>query len=204
MGRSRENIDSPDETARNHLLTSALKLFNQKGYAVTTVREIVADAGVTKPVLYYYFNNKEGIYLELFEGPLREFEELLEGYSSEGGRASDRLATLCEATSELYSNNLEKAKLLNAVYYGPPQGTPFINFEAYHNKLLGAVGKLVDEGIKAGEFRELDVQDVTLAIVGVFHIAMDMMLCQAPGITIRQNTLSHVLNIIFHGILKKE
>jgi hypothetical protein len=45
---------------------------------------------------------------------------------------------------------------------------------------------------------------VTLAIVGVFHIAMDMMLCQAPGIMIRQNTLSHVLNIIFQGILIKE
>ena len=93
---------------------------------------------------------------------------------------------------------------MNAVYYGPPQGTPFINFEAYHNKLLDAIGKLVDEGIRAGEFRELDVQDVTLAIVGVFHIAMDMMLCQTPGVTIRQNTLSNVLNIIFQGTLKKE
>ena len=204
MSRLKGNVDAPDETARSLLLASALKLFNQKGYATTTVREIVADAGVTKPVLYYYFGNKEGIYLELFEGPLREFEELLEGFSSEGGRTRDKLTALCEATSDLYRNNLEKAKLLNAVYYGPPQGTPFINFEAYHNKLLDAIGKLVDQGIRAGEFRELDVQDVTLAIVGVFHIAMDMMLCQAPGITIRQNTLSHVLNIIFQGILKKE
>jgi TetR/AcrR family transcriptional regulator len=204
MSRSRKNMDSPDIPARDLLLTSALRLFNEKGYASTTVREIVTDAGVTKPVLYYYFGNKEGIYLELFEGPLREFEELLEGFSSEGGRASDRLTALCEATSHLYSNNLEKAKLLNAVYYGPPQGTPFINFEAYHNKLLDAISKLVDKGISSDEFRELNVQDVTLAIAGVFHIAMDMMLCQTPGITIRQNTLSQVLNIIFQGILKKE
>jgi len=34
------------------------------------VREIVAAAGVTKPVLYYYFRNKEGIYLELMQGSL--------------------------------------------------------------------------------------------------------------------------------------
>ena len=158
MGRSKGNIDSPDETARNHLLASALKLFNQKGYAATTVREIVADAGVTKPVLYYYFGNKEGIYLELFEGPLREFEELLEGFSSESGRASEKLTALCENTFQLYSNNLEKAKLLNAIYYGPPQGAPFINFEAYHTKLLDAIEELVEEGIRTDEFRELDVQ----------------------------------------------
>jgi AcrR family transcriptional regulator len=191
-------------TARNLLLASALKLFNQKGYASTTVREIVADAGVTKPVLYYYFGNKEGVYLELFEGPLREFEELIEGFSSEGGMAGEKLTALCEAISQLYRNNLEKAKLLNAVYYGPPQGTPYINFEAYHAQLLDAIRKLVEEGIKTGEFRELDVEDVTLAIIGTFHIAMDMMLCQSPRLTIRQNTLSRTLNIIFQGILRRE
>ena len=82
MGRPKGKIDSPDETARNLLLASALKLFNQKGYTGTTVREIVADAGVTKPVLYYYFGNKEGIYLELFEDPFRQFEELLKVFLS--------------------------------------------------------------------------------------------------------------------------
>jgi AcrR family transcriptional regulator len=204
MGRSRENIDSPDETVRNHLLSSALKLFNLKGYASTTVREIVAEAGVTKPVLYYYFGSKEGIYLELFEGPFREFEELLKGFSSESGRASEKLTALCESAFQLYRNNLEKAKLLNAIYYGPPQGAPYINFEAYHSKLIDTIGRLVEEGIRTGEFRELDVKDITLAIIGAFHIAMDMILCQTPGITIRQNALSRVLNIIFQGILKKE
>jgi AcrR family transcriptional regulator len=204
MGRSKGNIDSPDETVRSHLLASALKLFNQKGYAGTTVREIVADAGVTKPVLYYYFGNKEGIYLELFEGPFQEFEELLEGFFSESGRASEKLTTLCECAFQLYRNNLEKAKLLNAIYYGPPQGAPYINFEAYHTKLLDTIGKFVEEGIRTGEFRELDVKDITLAIIGAFHIAMDMMLCQTPGFTIGQNTLSRILSIIFQGILKKE
>jgi TetR/AcrR family transcriptional regulator len=204
MGRSKGNIDSPDETARNHLLASALKLFNRKGYAGTTVREIVADAGVTKPVLYYYFGNKEGIYLELFEGPLREFEELLEGFSSESGKASEKLTTLCENTFQLYRNNLEKAKLLNAIYYGPPQGAPFINFEAYHTRLLNVIKELVAEGIRTNEFRKLNEMDMTLAIIGALHITMDVIVCQTSGITIRQNTLSRILNIIFQGILKKD
>jgi len=33
----------------------------------TSVREIVEAAGVTKPVLYYYFQSKEGIYLAILE-----------------------------------------------------------------------------------------------------------------------------------------
>ena len=45
-------------------LSAARELFARKGYSGTSVREIVAAADVTKPVLYYYFRNKEGLYLE--------------------------------------------------------------------------------------------------------------------------------------------
>jgi TetR/AcrR family transcriptional regulator len=204
MSRLKGNIASTDETVRGHLLVSALKLFNQKGYAGTTVREIVADAGVTKPVLYYYFGNKEGIYLELLEGPLRKFEELLENFCCEGGKASEKLKALCESSFQFYCENIEKAKLMNAIYYGPPQGAPYLNFEAYHAKLFNTIGQLVEEGIRTNEFRELDVKDIILAIVGAFHIAMDIMLCQTPAITISQDVLSRILNVIFQGILKKE
>ena len=90
------------------------------------------------------------------------------------------------------------------MYYGPPQGAPFINFEAYHTRLLKVIEELVAEGISTDEFRKLDERDMTLAIIGALHIAMDMIVCQTPGILIRQNALSRVLNIIFQGILKKE
>ncbi|MCE1227092.1 MAG: TetR/AcrR family transcriptional regulator, partial [Geobacteraceae bacterium] len=54
----------PDTSAnvRQRLLDAALQLFSTKGYAATSVRELVEAAGVTKPVLYYYFKNKEGLY----------------------------------------------------------------------------------------------------------------------------------------------
>jgi hypothetical protein len=43
------------QNARERLLEAGIALFAEKGYASTSVREIVARAGVTKPVLYYYF-----------------------------------------------------------------------------------------------------------------------------------------------------
>ena len=41
--------------ARERLLETATDIFAKKGYAGTSVREIVNRAGVSKPVLYYYF-----------------------------------------------------------------------------------------------------------------------------------------------------
>ena len=37
------------------IVAAAVRLFCEKGYEATAVREIVEAAGVTKPVLYYYF-----------------------------------------------------------------------------------------------------------------------------------------------------
>jgi len=204
MGRSKGNIDSPDETARNHLLASALKLFNRKGYAGTTVREIVAEAGVTKPVLYYYFGNKEGIYIELLEGSFKKLEDLLDGFHSEEGKVSEKLVTLFDRFFQLFCENIETVRLMHSIYYGPPQGAPFYDFEAYHRKLQDAVERLVEEGIRTGEFRRLDVNDVTLAIVGVLHVAMNSSLCQTSKAAVTRYGLSRLLNVIFQGILKKK
>jgi TetR/AcrR family transcriptional regulator len=204
MGRSKGSIDSSDETARNNLLTSALKLFNCKGYAGATVREIVADAGVTKPVLYYYFGNKEGIYIELLEGSFKKLEDLLDSFHSEEGKVSEKLVTLYDKFFGLICENIETVRLMHSIYYGPPQGAPFYDFEAYHRKLQDAVERLVEEGIRAGEFRTLDVNDATLAIVGVLHVAMNSSLCQISKAAVTQDGLSRLLNVIFQGILKKE
>ena len=55
--RERKGVEAGVE-ARERLLSGATELFASKGYAATTVREIVERAGVTKPVLYYYFRSK--------------------------------------------------------------------------------------------------------------------------------------------------
>ncbi|PKL80179.1 MAG: TetR/AcrR family transcriptional regulator [Candidatus Melainabacteria bacterium HGW-Melainabacteria-1] len=46
---------------RDQILIVALKLFAAQGYASVGVQEIVNAAGVSKPTLYHYFGNKQGL-----------------------------------------------------------------------------------------------------------------------------------------------
>lgn len=50
------------ENARSRILSNALTLFCQKGYDGTGISEICELSDVTKPTLYYYFTNKDGLY----------------------------------------------------------------------------------------------------------------------------------------------
>jgi AcrR family transcriptional regulator len=46
---------------------AAARLFAQHGYAGTTVEEIVAAAGVSKPILYRHFESKRDLHVRLLE-----------------------------------------------------------------------------------------------------------------------------------------
>jgi AcrR family transcriptional regulator len=49
------------------IMEAAGRLFGERGYAATTLDEIAAAAGVTKPVLYRHFASKKALYIALLE-----------------------------------------------------------------------------------------------------------------------------------------
>lgn len=51
-----------DPEARTAILMAAAELFAAQGYAGTTIKEIAAKAKVNSALLYYYFEDKEGVY----------------------------------------------------------------------------------------------------------------------------------------------
>jgi len=192
-------VRGSDVAARERLLKSATGLFTRKGYSGTTVREIVAAAGVTKPVLYYYFRNKEGIYLELMRGGFSRFDSLLGESVAAWGTVSERLTRLCIQTFSLFVDHIDVARVMYAIYYGPPQGAPFIDFDAYHRKFQDVVRRLIREGIRRGEFEKGNVDDMMWAIIGAVNVANESLLCQ-PGEALGRKDLERVLRIIYRGI----
>src|SRR5512144_2938424 len=103
-GRKRKRGETGGEV-RKRLLSGATRLFASKGYAATTVREIVELAGVTKPVLYYYFRSKEGIYLDLMREPFGRFTAIVEETLLEAGSARERLFRLCLRAYDIFLEN---------------------------------------------------------------------------------------------------
>ena len=52
---------------RRRLEEAAARLFAEKGYAATTVDDIVEQAGVSKPALYRHFESKKDLHMALLE-----------------------------------------------------------------------------------------------------------------------------------------
>ena len=56
-----------DSATRRRILKAALRRFAHCGYAAASVQQIVDDAKVSKPTLYYYFKDKVGLFQALVD-----------------------------------------------------------------------------------------------------------------------------------------
>lgn len=192
-------MDIINGPVRRRLLEAASELFSRKGYSGTTVREIVAAAGVTKPALYYYFKKKEGIYIELMGETFAKFDRLLDATGNYQGSAEEKLRNLCDQTFSLFLENMKVARVMYSIYYGPQQGSPFFDFDSYHVKLIQSVRRIVGEGIEQKELYPGNSEHMSWVILGAIIIAMDLQLTH-PEWGLDKVGLSGMLDLIFRGI----
>ncbi len=188
-----------EDSVRGRLMCSAISLFARKGYAATTVREIVEAAGVTKPALYYHFESKEGIFLVMMREALAEFDATAASALEVQGSARERILVFLDRTFGLILRHLDVMRVLDAIYYGPPQGAPSFDFETLHTRFMEMLRGLVREGIEAGEFRPGDPDDLTWALVGPFEVARGMILCH-PEADFGRERLARLMHVVFDGV----
>lgn len=194
-----EPLEPSAPSARQRLLDSAIHLFTARGYAATSVREIVERAGLTKPALYYHFRSKEGIYLAILEDLVRTADEGIAALRIDSGTVRDRIERFLLAIFDLFEKNRAHVRFVNAVFWGPAQGAPAFDFETFHNKLIAVLGQIVAQGIASGELRPADPGDATLALMGVLSFSMDLSLAH-PELGLGRDGLRRAIDLLFSGL----
>lgn len=68
------NLGRPSHAAerRTLVLAGAAEIFGRQGYRATTMTDIAASVGLSKPTLYHYFRNKEQLLVRLYEDVMTE------------------------------------------------------------------------------------------------------------------------------------
>jgi TetR/AcrR family transcriptional regulator len=189
----------PEGAIREALMGAALKQFTQRGYSATTVRELVEAAGVTKPVLYYYFGSKEGLFLELMRTHFRRIEALIDTYREEEGDVRHRLIAMLDKSLTHVQQNRDFIRLMHAIYFGPPGEAPYFDFAAYHQRLHDRIAQFLEEGIQSGEIRPGNAGDMAWIILGTMEITIEDQICNEAS-RIDRETLVRLLNLIFDGL----
>lgn len=189
-----------DEHVRTRLLNAAVRVFDRKGYAGASVREIAEMAGVTKPALYYHFGSKEGLLLAILRQAEQQFSDAVARAVARTGSARDRMVGLCEDIYGLFGQNVPVARVAHAVFLGPPDGAPPFDVTVFEAQFRRAVERIAADGMASGEFRADAVRDIPLAVMGILEGCNERQLHPAFE-PVGADGVRRLINLLFDGVM---
>ncbi len=151
---------------RAEILRAALRAFRERGYYATTLDDIAEHVGVRKTALYYYFPDKEAILYECHRESLTEIVRLTKE-ARKLDRASERLTHVIREHVRVMTDTLEGSPLaFEVTALSPERQQEVITARDRYERELR---KIIDEGIKNGEFRPVNSKIAVFAILGAIN-----------------------------------
>jgi AcrR family transcriptional regulator len=160
-----------DADVAQSILRAAIHLFAEKGFRATSVREIVEEAGVTKPALYYWYKSKEGLGEAIFRTTLDELDRRLDAIDP-SSRGEERLYEFIAAHFRFASDEPERARALFALYWGPSTETAFLDLQNHDRNWFERINAIVKELVSSGLVAEDDREVSSRAIAGMINISV--------------------------------
>ncbi len=197
-----EENENREPDVRKALLLAGIDLFAEKGYASTSVREIVSHAGVTKPVLYYYFQSKEGLFQAILDWAAVELEVMLTEALQKPGTALERIVHLYRRIYQGLMEHHKLFKLINHLFFGPPQGAPTYDIERFHRRMVQVIKEIYLAGLKEGELRDVNPEEGTLLVLGVTDYCFHLDYLHPE--TVDPDRAERLLRIAFEGLSKRK
>lgn len=201
--RSVKNNKKQDGKAvKRLLLESGIALFAEKGYASTSVREIVEGAGVSKPVLYYYFESKEGMFHAILNSAHDQLEIMLSDVLQFPGTAFDRFVYVYRHLYKGIMKNRNLFKMVHSLTFGLPQGVPPYDINRYQRSLVNTLKAIYKEGLEKDEVKDSDPEEVAMFILGLVDFCFH--LDNAHPESIDPDRPERLLRLAFKGIGNNE
>ena len=151
---------------QERILNGALEVFKSKGLDNATMEEIAAESGFGKATLYYYFGSKEEVFSAILENGWKMLWSSLEPVIS--SNRSPR-KTFIQMLLKIAENIRNRPGLFEFLFNAPK----ILSFEdepwkKYQNNMYSALQSLLEEGIKAGEFPDINPKLLFKAMGGLF------------------------------------
>lgn len=148
------------------ILEVATAEFANKGLSGARIDEIAAATRTSKRMIYYYFGNKEGLYIKVLEEAYRRMREIEAALHLEDLEPVAALRRLVEFTFDHHRGNQDYIRLVmnenmeRGAYLAQSKSIQQLNVPA-----IRAIRQLYDRGVASGVFRPgLDPIDIHASI----------------------------------------
>jgi len=160
----------PEQT-RARILDAAKAEFARVGLGGARVDRIAQEAGANKRMLYYYFGNKEDLFLAVLEGAYEHIRSAEKGLRLEEVDPPEAIRRLVTFTWTYYLEHPEFLNLLNSenLHQGRHlKGSGTVR--SMHSPFVSMIGQILERGARSGDFRSgVDPMQLYISIAGLSY-----------------------------------
>ena len=193
-GSGRPRIRMTGKERREQLLDIGRSLFAERGFEATSIEEIAARAGVSKPIVYEHFGGKEGLYAVVVDREMQRLLELVTGALTAGHprelleQAALALLTYIEDETDGFRILVRDSPVVSA------SGT----FSSLLNDIASQVEYILAREFKARGFESKLAGLYSQALVGMVALTGQWWLeARKPK---RDEVAAHLVNLAWHGL----
>lgn len=119
MPKTKEQFEAIRQRSRGIILETALELFARKGYTSTSISQIAAQAGVSKGLIYNYFESKEALLHAILAAEMEVGEKWWRPIMESPDPPFEKLRKATVTVMNMIRSNLEHWKLLTSLAFQP-------------------------------------------------------------------------------------
>ncbi|MBT4918009.1 MAG: TetR/AcrR family transcriptional regulator [Flavobacteriaceae bacterium] len=145
-------ISKSEKTAK-YIIEKVAPLFNQKGYAATSMSDLTTATGLTKGAIYGNFQNKEELAIKSFNFSVNQVLKSISTHQNKNKSSLQKLYLITDFYKNYYnfSKKLGGCPILNNGVDAKNQNTNLHNeVVLIINKTQTNIAKLIEQGIKNG------------------------------------------------------
>jgi TetR/AcrR family transcriptional regulator len=131
------------------IVDAAGHLFMQRGYKAVSITDIIKAAEITKPTLYYYFTDKEELFVQMGLRVMAEMGERMSAAARTSGGTAERLRALATVLMGDTDKDMRMMRHEMFEHLGPIQRSRLAR--AFFLHLFSPVLRVMEDGVTQGE-----------------------------------------------------
>ncbi len=196
-GKNREKM----QKKKKEIIEATLRLYADRGYYLTNIREIAKEVGISVPTFYHYFQDKRELFVEAIEYVIRNYSQESKAALEKEKSPAQRSIIMFQIFQKHYS---KMGEILNQLRAGVAIGDQWARdrLSRVYKEMTENVARQVREGMKHGLIRDVDPE-----LLGFFNVLLDEMAMHRASLdnkyTINQVML-FVADMLYHAFLTEK
>jgi AcrR family transcriptional regulator len=155
------------EQKREAVLRAAVRMFNSQGFHATSLDDVAASLGVSKPTIYHYLGNKDQVLLECVTRGVEQLRAAADVAHAVPGTGFDRLRDFLKRYAEIIMDDFGRCVIRTADEQLTSESSA--RFRALKREIDKAMQGLIAAGVADGSIVPTDVKLTSFTLAGALN-----------------------------------